>query len=137
MIQKLEGMKVKELRELAGKKNISGRWDMSKPQLVAALFPIMVAERNAEIAEEQAQQATVVAEEETPIRSNKGRVRTINIYKDGEQIKVIDGLLETFKWATENGIANQGWVKESLKTGRETTAGRKFKEGGYRFEYAE
>lgn len=63
--------------------------------------------------------------------------KRINVYKDGKLIKTIDGLMETFKWITENNITNVGWVKRSLKTGEETKAGYKYKEGGYKFEYAD
>ncbi|PFZ06579.1 hypothetical protein COL63_27410 [Bacillus pseudomycoides] len=70
-------------------------------------------------------------------RRKKGRTRTIEVYKDGVHIETIEGLIKTFKWAEENKICNQGWIKNSLRTGNETVAGRKFKEGGYRFKYAE
>lgn len=121
----LQEMKVKELRELAGEKEVTGRWDMNKQQLIDALTPILEAEQAAQ-AEQQ--------NEEKP--SRKGRTRTINVFKDGQLVETVEGLIETFKWAEQNNVCNQGWVKHSLKTGKETVAGRKFKESGYRFEYA-
>ncbi|PER08879.1 hypothetical protein [Bacillus cereus] len=75
--------------------------------------------------------------EESQHKRKKGRTRTIEVYKDGVHIETIEGLLNTFKWANENGIANEGWVKESLRSGRETIAGRKYKTGGYLFKYTE
>ncbi|UDY80737.1 Rho termination factor N-terminal domain-containing protein [Geobacillus phage GR1] len=122
----LQEMKVKELRNLAGEKNITGRWDMNKQQLIEALTLILEEENR------QAQQ-----EEVAKPQPRRGRRRVIEVYKDGVLINTIDGLLETFKWATENNVCNVGWVKHSLKTGKETVAGRKFKEGGYLFKYAE
>ncbi|MED4261945.1 hypothetical protein [Priestia aryabhattai] len=74
--------------------------------------------------------------EETPKKKKNGRTRVINVFKDGELIETIEGLMETFKWVTDNNITNVGWVKRSLKTGEETNAGYKYKIGGYKFEYA-
>ena len=68
-------------------------------------------------------------------QKNRRRTRTVEIYKDGELIKTIDGVLKTFDWAKENNIAHQDWVKRSLRTGEETEAGWKYKEGGYLFKY--
>jgi hypothetical protein len=129
----LQEMKVKELRNLAGEKNITGRWDMNKQQLIDALTPIL--EEEARIAEEQSEQSQ--QEEVEKPQPRRGRRRVIEVYKDGQLVNTINGLLETFKWATENNICNVGWVKHSLKTGKETVAGRKFKTGGYLFKYAE
>ncbi|PEL63763.1 hypothetical protein [Bacillus wiedmannii] len=74
--------------------------------------------------------------EESQLLRKKGRTRTIEIYKDGVHIETIEGLINTFKWAEENHICNQGWIRHSLKTGKETIPGRKFKDGGYLFKYA-
>lgn len=131
----LQEMKVKELRTLAGEKNITGRWEMNKQQLIDALTPIL--EEETRIAEEQAAQDQQQEEVKPQNQPRRGRKRTIEVYKDGQLINTIDGLLETFKWATENNICNVGWVKHSLKTGKETVAGRKFKTGGYLFKYSD
>lgn len=133
----LQKMKVKELRNLAGEKNITGRWDMNKQQLIDALT--LVLEEEARITEEQTHQTQQDHQEEVKPQpqTRRGRKRVIEVYKDGKLIKTIDGLIETFKWAQENNICNAGWVKHSLKTGKETVAGRKFKQGGYLFKYAE
>ena len=90
-------------------------------------------QREAQKAAEEAQTESV---EETPKKKKNGRTRVINVFKDGELIETIEGLMETFKWVTENNITNVGWVKRSLKTGEETNAGYKYKIGGYKFEYA-
>jgi len=63
------------------------------------------------------------------------RKKHIQIFKDGILILTIEGLIETMKWASENNICNSGWIRESLRTGRETIAGRKYKVGGYKFQY--
>ena len=70
-----------------------------------------------------------------PTTRKHGRTRTIEVYKDGILISTIEGLLNTFKWASTNNICNTGWIRNSLKTGQETIPGRKFKEGGYLFKY--
>ena len=86
--------------------------------------------------EKAAEEAQTEADEETPKKKKNGRTRVINVFKDGELIETIEGLMETFKWVTDNNITNVGWVKRSLKTGEETNAGYKYKIGGYKFEYA-
>ncbi|PFZ20100.1 hypothetical protein [Bacillus wiedmannii] len=73
---------------------------------------------------------------EPQLEKRRGRTRTIEIYKDGVHIETIEGLINTFNWAKENYICNQGWIRHSLKTGKETIPGRKFKDGGYLFKYA-
>ncbi|PGC30279.1 MULTISPECIES: hypothetical protein [Bacillus] len=75
--------------------------------------------------------------EESKTKKKKGRTRTIEVYKNGVHIETIEGLIKTFKWAAENNIANQGWIKHSLKNNVPTIPGRKFKEGGYLFKYVE
>lgn len=71
-----------------------------------------------------------------PAGSRK-RGRQIIVLKDGVQIKRLHSLKEAFTWAEEFGICNQGWVKRSLRNKEETLPGRKFKEGGYLFQYLE
>ncbi|MDG0860341.1 hypothetical protein [Staphylococcus equorum] len=71
-----------------------------------------------------------------PAGSRK-RGRQIVVLKDGVQIKRLHSLKEAFTWAEENMICNEGWVKRSLKNNEETKPGRKFKEGGYLFQYLE
>lgn len=124
-------MTVKQLVEVAKDLNIKGRHKMKRDELLAAIESKQVVEQ--EVKENETNQ--VQNKTESPA-SNRGRMRVIEVWKDGKCIKTIDGLIETFKWAVENGICNQGWVKNSLKTGKETVAGRKFKEGGYLFKYA-
>lgn len=87
-------------------------------------------------AQKVAEEAQTESNEETPKKKKNGRTRVINVYKDGELIETIEGLMETFKWVTENHITNVGWVKRSLRTGEETNAGYKYRVGGYKFEYA-
>ena len=132
----LQEMKVKELRNLAAEKNVVGRWDMNKQQLIDALS--LVLKEKERIYEDQVKKDEQSHQEEVKkSKSQRGRRRVIKVYKDGKLINTIDGLLETFKWAIDNNICNVGWVKHSLKTGKETTPGRKFKEGGYLFKYNE
>ena len=124
----LRTMTVKELREIVRDENlpITGAWKMKKNDLVEEVFSMICEAWNIEDDE------TIVVEEP---KKKRRKVRKIEVYKDGEVVKTLESLMETFKWATENKIANSGWVKESLKSGRETTPGRKYKEGGYLFKY--
>jgi hypothetical protein len=134
MIANLTTKSVKELREIAKTLEIAGRWDMNKDQLIKAIEFVQKKREEERIeAERKAQQK----KEEVETSRRKGRTRVIEVYKDGQLVTRIEGLIETFKWAAENKVCNQGWVKHSLKTGKETVAGRKFKEGGYLFKYAE
>ncbi|PLR86658.1 hypothetical protein [Bacillus sp. V33-4] len=82
---------------------------MNKQKLIDVLTPVLEAET---IVKEQAQQ-----NEKPSSTSHKGRTRTIEVFKDGQLVRTIEGLIETFKWANENAICDQGWVKHSLKTG--------------------
>lgn len=124
---------VKELREMAKDLNISGRWDLNKAQLVEAITLKLEAKKEEMAAEEAKKQS-----EKTAAPKKRGRSKKINVLKDGEFLIQIDGLLQTFAWAKENEITNTGWVKRSLKTGEETQAGWRYKNGGgYKFEYAE
>ncbi|MEK5205218.1 MULTISPECIES: Rho termination factor N-terminal domain-containing protein [Bacillus] len=143
----LQEMKVKELRILAGEKNIAGRWEMKKDQLILAIERVLLIEEATNLGLTIEPSASIEdiknlisesqnsKEESTPNR--KGRTRIINVYKDGQLVETIEGLLNTFKWAADNNISNQGWVKHSLKNNVPTVPGRKFKEGGYLFQYAE
>lgn len=147
----LQDMKVKELRTLAGEKNIAGRWEMKKDQLISAIERVLLIEEatNLELTVEPSMNnediKNLISEsqnsqdkEEVGVAPNrKGRTRIINVYKDGVLVNTIEGLLNTFKWAAENNISNQGWVKHSLKNNVPTVPGRKFKEGGYLFQYAD
>ncbi|PHA62847.1 Rho termination factor N-terminal domain-containing protein [Bacillus wiedmannii] len=145
----LQDMKVKELRDLAGEKNIAGRWDMKKDQLISAIKRVLLLEESTKLGltiepgmsnediKNLISEAQRTQEKEEVISSRKGRTRIINVYKDGQLVETIEGLLNTFKWAAENNISNQGWVKHSLKNNVPTVPGRKFKEGGYLFQYAE
>ena len=124
----LRTMTVKELREIVRDENlpIKGAWKMKKDDLVEEVYDMICEAWNIEDDE------TIVVEEP---KKKSQRGRKIEVYKDGEVVKTLESLMETFKWAKENKIANSGWVKESLKSGRETTPGRKYKEGGYKFSY--
>ncbi|PED63951.1 Rho termination factor N-terminal domain-containing protein [Priestia megaterium] len=162
----MKEMQVKELREIAKEQNIPGRWDMKKDQLISAIERIQLIDRAirlqikikyTETVEELAQlivakeqelaaveamkseqkEGEEMKEEKPQAKKKHGRTRTIEVYKDEELVTKIVGLLETFKWAEENKICNQGWVKHSLRNGVPTVAGRKFKEEGYLFKYAE
>lgn len=127
----LNTLKAEELRTHAKTFNMTGAWKAKKNEMITFLEGI----KQAQI--EEAAQSQQAEEVKPAARTNRGRTRTINVYKNGELFATIEGLIETFKWAVENGVSNQGWVKHSLKTGKETVAGRKFKEGGYLFKYAE
>jgi len=124
----LRAMTVKDLRDIVRDEGlaITGAWKMKKDDLVEEIFIDICEAWDIEDDE------TIVVEE--PKKKSR-RGRRIEVYKDGEVVKTLESLMETFKWAKENKIANQGWVKESLKSGRETTPGRKYKEGDYRFSY--
>ena len=126
----LRAMTVKELREIVRDENlpITGAWKMKKDDLVEEVFSMICESWNIENDEE------IVVEVEEPKKKSR-KVRKIEVYKDGEKVKTLESLMQTFKWATENKIANSGWVRESLRSGRETTPGRKYKEGGYLFKY--
>ena len=124
----LRKMKVKDLRDIVRDEGlaIAGAWKMKKDDLVEEIFIDICEAWDIEDDE------TIVVEEP---KKKSQRGRKIEVYKDGEKVKTLESLMETFKWAKENKIANQGWVKESLRSGRETTPGRKYKEGGYKFSY--
>ena len=126
----LRTMTVKELREIVRDENlpIKGAWKIKKNDLVEEVYDMICEAWDIEDDEE------IVVEVEEP-KKKRRKVRKIEVYKDGEKVKTLESLTETFKWATENEIANAGWVRESLKSGRETTPGRKYKEGGYLFKY--
>ena len=124
----LRTMTVTELRQIVRDEGleITGAWKMKKDDLVEEIFIDICEAWDIEDDE-------TIVEEEPKKKSRRGR--KIEVYKDGEVVKTLESLMETFKWAQKNKIANQGWVKESLKSGRETTPGRKYKEGGYKFSY--
>ena len=115
----LRAMTVTELRQIVRDEGltITGAWKMKKDDLVEEIFIDICEAWDIEDDE------TIVVEEP---KKKSQRGRKIEVYKDGEKVKTLESLMETFKWAKENKIANQGWVKESLKSGRETTPGRKF-----------
>ena len=142
----LRELTVKELRTIVKENELEivGAWKMKKDELVEEIYVMIYEawgivddESPEEIKVEGVEEVEEVQEEKPSLNKRGGKKKSINVYKDGELIETIDGLINTLKWSVENGIANQGWVKNSLKTGKETVAGRKFKEGGYKFEYAE
>lgn len=130
----LRELTVTELRQIVRENEleISGFSKMKKDDLIEEIFDLIQEAWRMEDDESETEEV-----QEVEIGKRGGKKRTINIYKDGELINTIDGLVKTCVWSVENGIANQGWVKNSLRTGLETVPGRKFKEGGYRFEYAD
>lgn len=125
----LREMTVTELRQIVRDEDlpITGAWKMKKDNLVEEVFSMICEAWNIENDE--------IEEEiiEEPKKEIKGK--RIDVYKDGEKVKTLESLTDTLKWAKDNKVANQGWVKESLRSGRETVAGRKYKEGGYLFTY--
>jgi hypothetical protein len=131
----LTTMKAEELRTIAKEFQMTGAWKAKKNEMIEFL-EVKKAEQIEEARIAALALQPEIVEEEKPQNSRRGRTRTIEVYKDGELFNTIEGLIETLKWAVENNICNQGWVKSSLKTGRETVAGRKFKEGGFLFKYA-
>ncbi|QRZ95027.1 Rho termination factor N-terminal domain-containing protein [Bacillus sp. LJBS06] len=141
---------VKELRNIAKEMNITGRWDMNRTQLIYAIERSQLISEakdlgiktaamlnNDQIKKVIEAEKNIMVVEEKPSHKKRGaKKRKIEVYKDGKLIQTIDGLMETFNWVTENKITNVGWVKRSLKTGEETAAGYKYREGGYLFKYA-
>ena len=115
----LTTLKAEELRTIAKEFKMVGAWKAKKSDMVEFLQNIK---------EEQ------IKAEQSKKKTNKKK--TIEILKNGKVIAVIEGLIETFKYVEEKQICNQGWVKHSLKTGKVTVAGRKYKMGGYLFRYA-
>ena len=126
---KFTEMKSEELRIIAKEYKMTGAWKAKKQEMIDFL--------EVKKFEQIKEQETEVQKSEGVVKTKRGRTRTIEIYKDGKLINTIEGLLKTFAWAKENEITNQGWVKRSLKTGEETNAGWKYKEGGYLFKYAD
>ena len=120
----LNEMRAEDLRTLAKEYGMVGAWKAKKSEMIEFLEAI----KEAQIKEQQ--------NSSKPRRNSKGRTRTIQVLKDGELVIEIEGLINTFKWADENKVCNAGWVKHSLKTGKETVAGRKYKQGGYLFKYS-
>lgn len=153
----LNAMNAENLRNLAREIQMPGAWKAKKIEMIEAIIKNQLVKEatdlsiilagNETISELQEMIETaknlvnVVLPEPTskpqPQARRKGRTRTIEIYKDGALLHTVAGLIETFKYVTENNITNVGWVKRSLKTGEETNAGYKYKVGGYLFKYAE
>ena len=137
---------VKELRSIIKEcgLEIKGAWKMTKNELLVNIINELPEEEIAEEENEMEVQEVEVKEDreeeiettESKPKTKKGNRKIIEVYKDGELVNTLDSLTETFKWSKENKIANAGWVRNSLKTGQETKAGSKYKEGGYLFKYA-
>lgn len=139
----LSAKSVKELRNIAKEMNITGRWDMNRTQLVYAIERAQLISEAKDLGIEtaailnndqikkviEAERNVTTEEEKTSHKKRGAKKRKIEVYKDGQLIQTIDGLMETFNWVTENKITNVGWVKRSLKTGEETAAGYKYREG--------
>jgi hypothetical protein len=141
----LKEMTVKQLRDLAKEFEIVGRWDMTKDQLIKAIERAQLIKEAKELGIEyekynNEELKRLIEEKKNNKNEERKRGRNkrkINVYKDGELIITIEGLLETFEWAAKNHICNQGWVKRSLRNGEPTKPGYRFKEGGYLFKYAD
>ena len=137
---------VKELRSIIKEcgLEVKGAWKMTKNELLVNIINELPEEETVEEENEVEVQEVKVKEDreeevkttESKPKTKKGNRKIIEVYKDGELVNTLDSLTETFKWAKENKIANAGWVRNSLKTGQETKAGSKYKEGGYLFKYA-
>ena len=137
---------VKELRSIIKEcgLEVKGAWKMTKNELLVNIINELPEEETVEEENEVEVQEVEVKEDreeevkttESKPKTKKGNRKIIEVYKDGELVNTLDSLTETFKWAKENKIANAGWVRNSLKTGQETKAGSKYKEGGYLFKYA-
>ena len=139
---------VKELRSIIKEcgLEIKGGWKMTKNELLVNIINELPEEEvtaeeveEVEVKEVEVEEKPEVEEvktTESKPKTKKGNRKIIEVYKDGELVNTLDSLTETFKWAKENKIANAGWVRNSLKTGQETKAGSKYKEGGYLFKYA-
>ena len=139
---------VKELRSIIKEcgLEVKGAWKMTKNELLVNIINELPEEEvtteeveEVEVKEVEVEEKPEVEEVETTeskSKTRKGNKKIIEVYKDGELVNTLDSLTETFKWAKENKIANAGWVRNSLKTGQETKAGSKYKEGGYLFKYA-
>ena len=139
---------VKELRSIIKEcgLEITGAWKMTKNELLVNIINELPEEEvtteeveEVEVKEVEVEEKPEVEEVETTeskYKTRKGNKKIIEVYKDGELVNTLDSLTETFKWSKENKIANAGWVRNSLKTGQETKAGSKYKEGGYLFKYA-
>lgn len=139
---------VKELRSIIKEcgLEIKGAWKMTKNELLVNIINELPEEEvtteeveEVEVKEVEVEEKPEVEEvktTESKSKTRKGNKKIIEVYKDGELVNTLDSLTETFKWAKENKIANAGWVRNSLKTGQETKAGSKYKEGGYLFKYA-
>ena len=136
---------VKELRSIIKEcgLEIKGAWKMTKNELLVNIINELPEEETTEeVKEMEAKEVEVKEDREEEVKTTeskpktkKGNRKIIEVYKDGELVNTLDSLTETFKWAKENKIANAGWVRNSLKTGQETKAGSKYKEGGYLFKY--
>ena len=138
---------VKELRSIIKEcgLEIKGAWKMTKNELLVNIINELPEEEvtteeveEVEVKEVEVEEKPEVEEvktTESKPKTKKGNRKIIEVYKDGELVNTLDSLTETFKWAKENKIANAGWVRNSLKTGQETKAGSKYKEGGYLFKY--
>ncbi|HJG97102.1 MAG TPA: hypothetical protein K8V90_08390 [Romboutsia timonensis] len=139
---------VKELRSIIKEcgLEIKGAWKMTKNELLVNIINELPEEEvtteeveEVEVKEVEVEEKPEVEEvktTESKSKTRKGNKKIIEVYKDGELVNTLDSLTETFKWAKENKIANAGLVRNSLKTGQETVAGSKYKEGGYLFKYA-
>jgi len=131
-------MTVKQLIEVAKELNIVGRHKMKREELLAAIEAKQIVPQQPVNVENQVEAEAAVPSQTEEVKPQRGgRTKVIEVWKDGVKIATINGLIETLKWAVAEGVSNQGWVKHSLKTGKETVAGRKFKEGGYLFKYAD
>lgn len=96
----LNTLKAEELRTLAKEFQMTGAWKAKKGEMLDFL-------ENKKAEQIEAARQAEQAQPEKPQSSRKGRTRTIEVFKDGEKVTTIEGLIETFKWANDNKICNQ------------------------------
>ena len=129
--ENLQNKTCKELRELAKDMNISGRWDMTKDQLIDAILGAEVLEKNDE--SESAKDECKIDNQEIVEAENKDENKSANVKINMEQkmhyIENVDiGTIVAFK-------LSNGKVKSS-KVARKSTKNRKLKlETDYGAEY--
>ena len=129
--ENLQNKTCKELRELAKDMNISGRWDMTKDQLIDAILGAEVLKKNDE--SESAKDECKIDNQEIVEAENKDENKSANVKINMEQkmhyIENVDiGTIVAFK-------LSNGKVK-SAKVARKSTKNRKLKlETDYGAEY--
>lgn len=84
-MKNLNEMSVRELREIAKEKNIAGRWDMTKPQLIEAIEKIdKEQETTTEVVNESQEEEKVEAAETTEVEE-KAEAKDVKVKKAAEK----------------------------------------------------